>query len=156
MKDETDVLAQIRRALDGTAERVEKFTRVAEALRSARDYRWVGLYEVGEKDIALLAWSGGGPPAHPRFEKTSGLCGEAARTRQPVVVDNVAEDPRYLETFGTTRSEIVVPVVDAGTGRTRVLIDVESDRLNAFGDEDRLLLERAASAISMAVSGSPG
>ena len=156
MKNETQVLEQVRCALDGTADRSEKFTRVADALREAGGYRWVGLYEVGVQDITLLAWSGEGPPAHPRFPISQGLCGDAARSRQTVVVGNVGEDPRYVEAFATTRSEIVVPVIDAGTGRTRVLINVESDRANAFGDEDRVLLERAASAISSAVSASPG
>jgi GAF domain-containing protein len=73
-----------------------------------------------------------------------------------VIVGDVSKDPRYLEAFATTRSEIVVPVLDAVTGRTRALIDVESDRLEAFGDSDRALLERAAAEISTAVSAAPG
>ncbi|MEP6802425.1 MAG: GAF domain-containing protein [Acidobacteriota bacterium] len=156
MKNETEVLERIRRALDGTADRSEKFTRVADALREAGGYHWVGLYEAGEREIALMAWSGEGPPAHPRFSISQGLCGEAARTRQTVVVGDVRKDARYVEAFSATRSEIVVPVIDAGTGRTRVVINVESDRADAFGEEDRVLLERAASAMSSAVSASPG
>ena len=53
-------------------------------------------------------------------------------------------DPRYLTTFGSTRSEIVVPVVTDGV---RGLIDVESERPHAFGDADRAFLERCASAV---------
>jgi GAF domain len=45
---------------------------------------------------------------------------------ETVIVADVSTDPRYLMTHATTRSEIVVPVVD---GRDVVgLIDVESDR----------------------------
>ncbi|MEP7131909.1 MAG: GAF domain-containing protein [Acidobacteriota bacterium] len=156
MRDETEVIEQVRRAFDGTGDRREKYTRVAEALRKAGGYRWVGIYDAGEKEIVLLAWSGDAAPAHPKFPLSHGLCGEAARTRQTVIVGDVASDPRYFEAFASTRSEIVVPVIDAVTGRARALIDVESDRLDAFGDEDRAFLQRAASAISSAVSASPG
>ncbi len=156
MKDEAEALEQVRRALDGSGELSEKFTRVANALRDAGGYRWVGLYRVGEKEISLLAWGGEEPPSHPRFPVSRGLCGDAARLRQTVIVGDVSKDPRYLEAFASTRSEIVVPVLDAVTGRTRALIDVESDRPEAFGDSDRVLLERAASEISTAVSSAPG
>jgi GAF domain-containing protein len=61
-----------------------------------------------------------------------------------VVVDDVTADPRYLTTFGSTRSEIVVPVVRE---TVRGLIDVESERPHAFGDADRTFLERCASTI---------
>lgn len=55
-------------------------------------------------------------------------------------------DPRYLTTFGSTRSEIIVPVFgerEVVTG----LIDVESEQQNAFSETDRAFLEESAAAI---------
>ena len=156
MREEAEVLKEIRSALEGTSERAVKSERVAAILQESRGYRWVGLYDVRGDEILLVAWSGVGPPAHPRFPISQGLCGEAVRTRETVVVGDVSRDPRYLKTLESTRSEIVVPVFDSVSGETRGLIDVESDRVDAFRDEDRKFLERCAGELATAVSPSPG
>jgi L-methionine (R)-S-oxide reductase len=119
---------------------------VAAAIRRFGSYRWVGLYDVGREQISLLAWDGPAAPAHPRFPRTDGRCGAAVAARRPVVVGDVAADARYLTTHATTRSEIVVPVIAAGVPVG--LVDVESERANAFGPADERLLERCAALIS--------
>jgi putative methionine-R-sulfoxide reductase with GAF domain len=64
------------------------------------------------------------------------------------VVGDVREDPRYLTAFGSTRSEIIVPVLGS-TGREVVgTIDVESERVDAFSEGDRATLERCAAAVA--------
>jgi GAF domain-containing protein len=156
VREATEVLADIRKALEGAQDRSAKFRRVAEIIRDAAGYRWVGLYDVTPEEIAIVMWSGPGEPAHPRFPVSKGICGEAVRRRKTVVVGDVTKDARYLTTFGTTRAEIVVPILDSVTGRPRGLIDVESDRAEAFGDSDRELLERCAAELATAMSPSPG
>lgn len=113
---------------------------MAERIREAGGYRWLGIYAVGRDEISVIGWSGPTPPAHPRFPKDRGLCGAAAASGSTVLVNDVADDPRYLTTLGTTRSEIVVPVKRA-TGEVVGLIDVESERRDAFTSRDRELLE---------------
>ena len=120
---------------------------LAERIRSAGGYRWLGIYAVGKAEISLIGWSGPAAPAHPRFPKDRGLCGAAAASGSPVVVNDVTSDPRYLETLGTTRSEMVVPVKRA-TGEVVGLIDVESENENAFTAEDLRLLEGHASDVA--------
>jgi len=117
--------------------------RLAERIREAGAYRWVGIYAVGRHEISVIGWSGPAPPAHPRFPKDRGLCGAAAASGRTVVVNDVAKDPRYLETLTTTRSEIVVPVKRL-SGEVVALIDVESDKPDAFGSEDRRKLKEFA------------
>ena len=129
---------------------------MARLVREAGGYRWVGVYDAGEREIALVAWSGPGPPAHPRFSSDAGLCGEAVRGRRTVLVGDVRNDPNYLPTLEGTRSEIVVPILDLVSGRARGTLDVESDRLDAFGDADREFLEHCAAEIAAAESASPG
>jgi GAF domain-containing protein len=119
---------------------------IAERIRSARGYRWVGLYAVGPEEIAAMAWTGSEPPAFARFPRTQGLCGATVAARAVVNVGDVRNDPRYLTTFGSTRSEIVVPVLDAA-GEVVGLVDVESERANAFTENDARFLERCAEAI---------
>jgi putative methionine-R-sulfoxide reductase with GAF domain len=76
------------------------------------------------------------------------LCGAAVSARRAIIVGDVAKDPRYLTTLGSTRSEIVVPVLHPSTGEPVGLIDVESERVDAFTDIDRALLERCAAAMA--------
>ena len=63
-----------------------------------------------------------------------------------VIVDDVNADPRYLACSIETKSEIVVPILLRG----EVLgeIDIDSDRPAAFGDADRVLLEKVAALLA--------
>jgi L-methionine (R)-S-oxide reductase len=146
--NEQKVLEQIHEALASTDSRQQKVERIAEAIRKAGPYRWVGIYEVDSKDITIVGWSGQGEPAYPHFPASKGLCGSAVASRKTVLVGDVTKDPRYLTTFGSTRSEIVIPVVRLETGSVVALIDAESERMNAFTSEDQILLEKCAAAIS--------
>ena len=110
-------------------------------------YRWAGIYDVSPEEIGVVAWSGPDAPAHPRFPRGQGLCGAAVLARSTIAVGDVTRDLRYLTTLGTTRSEIVVPILDPATGQVVGLLDVESDRVDAFGEEDRRCLEECAAAL---------
>ena len=121
--------------------------RMAESIRKAGDYRWVGIYAVGPEEISVIGWSGPAPPAHPRFPRDRGLCGAAAASGLTVVVEDVTKDPRYLKTLDGTRSEMVVPV-KRENGDVVGLIDAESDREDAFTPLDLRLLEGYASVVA--------
>ena len=148
--DTVEVLGEIGRALAGPGDRRARFEHAAETIRirAGGSYRWVGIYDVTPEEIAIVAWSGPGEPAHPRFPVSEGLCGDAVWRGETVVVPDVTRDPRYLTTFGSTRSEIVVPIREPGTGRALGTLDVESEKTDAFGEEDRALLERCAEELA--------
>lgn len=137
---------QLRRVVAHGGEPERAATRASEAIRRDGGYRWVGIYAVGASEIEILGWAGEGIPAHPRFPVSAGLCGAAVASGATVVAGDVRLDPRYLPTFGTTRAEIVVPILLEG--RVVGLVDVESERAHAFGEADRLRLERAAAVLS--------
>ena len=141
-------LDHIRSVLESKADRAAKAESIAEVIRHAGGYRWVGIYEVAGDEIRIIAWSGPGEPTHPRFPVSQGLCGGAVRSRSTVVVGDVTKHPAYLTTFGSTRSEIVVPVTHPATGTVLGVIDVESERLDAFTDDDCVFLEACASALT--------
>lgn len=119
---------------------------VARLITSELGHRWAGIYEVGEHEIFALGWAGPHAPAHPSFPKSRGLCGRAVDTRSVVRVDDVTKDPRYLTTLDSTRAELVVPVTTEDT-RIVGLIDVASDEVGAFSDDDVAVLESCAAAI---------
>ena len=123
---------------------------MAEMIRAACDYRWVGIYKIKRGDFVIVAKTGKCPPTYPRFPVTQGLAGAAIESKKPIMVADVHKDPRYLPTFWTTQSEIVVPVITE-TEKIVGLIDVESEKLNAFTKADRDFLEHAAFLISRAL-----
>jgi L-methionine (R)-S-oxide reductase len=143
--NEAELTAQLAASSTAAEERERRTASVAAAVRRFGDYRWVGIYDVTAEEIAVVAWDGPAPPTHPRFPREQGLCGAAVAAAEPVLVGDVASDPRYLTTHTTTRSEIVVPVF--ANGDVVGLIDVESEQPDAFAESDRQLLERCAAVI---------
>ncbi len=147
MKRDRQLLKEIQGVLETEERRTVAAERVAQLIRGRGAYRWVGIYAVEDDEIAALAWSGPQEPAHPRFPASKGLCGAAVRARTTVVVGDVVKDPRYLTTLASTQSEIVVPIVHPATRTALGVIDVESEQLNAFSDEDRQFLEECAAVL---------
>jgi GAF domain-containing protein len=137
---------QISSALCAKSERRETARKIADLIRSARAYRWAGIYDVGPELVSIIAYSGSGAPAYPQFPITQGLTGAAIREKTSVVAGDVQNDPRYLTAFGSTRSEMIVPVMDDKSGTVIGTIDVESEQPNAFSEEDQRMLEAWAKA----------
>jgi putative methionine-R-sulfoxide reductase with GAF domain len=129
----------------------KQMKKVAEMIRAARDYRWVGIYKVTPKEFVILAGTGGEPPAYPRFPLTQGICGAVLESKKAIIVGDVRKDPRYLPTFHTTRSEIIIPIVSEQKHVVGML-DAESEKTDAFQTEDRQFLERAAGVIAHCLS----
>ncbi len=105
-------------------------------------HAWVGVYLVEGDELVLDAWRGPEATEHVRIPIGYGLCGYAAKHAESIVVDDVSKDDRYLQCFGHTKSEVVVPIMHGG----EVLgeIDVDGDEIGAFGNDDRVLLEEVA------------
>ncbi len=123
-------------------------TEIAEAIRGACGYSWVGIYDVGEEEIVVIGWAGAEAPSYPRFSRGDGLNGAAVAERKTVVVNDVSADARYLETQGSTRAEMVVPVFESRAHDVVGTIDVASDRVDAFAEQDVELVEACAAAAS--------
>lgn len=121
----------------------EDVKKMADLICDARGWRWVGIYKLTRGELGIVAGSGDQPPCYQRFPATQGLCGAALEARETIVVNDVRKDVRYLPTFNSTLSEIVVPVVSK-TDRVVGVITAESDKLKAFSKEDREVLERVA------------
>jgi putative methionine-R-sulfoxide reductase with GAF domain/GNAT superfamily N-acetyltransferase len=126
--------------------RAAKAQRAVDLIRALGAYRWAGLYDVLATEIAVIAWSGPEAPTHPRFPISKGLNGACVSSGKPVIVQDVARDPRYLTTIAGTRGEMIQPVVDE-SGAVIGTIDVESDRAGAFGTRDEQLLASCAKSL---------
>jgi L-methionine (R)-S-oxide reductase len=123
----------------------------AELIRAAGGYRWVGIYKVTKKEFVAISWTGTEPVAYPRIPLSQGLCGAVLESRKSIVLGDVRKEPRCLPAFHTTRSEIIIPMITEDK-KVVGMLDAESDKLDAFGDEDRKFLERAGSLIAHCLS----
>ncbi len=71
-----------------------------------------------------------------------GITGWVARTGKPACVGDVTQDRRYVAVRRGVHSELAVPL-EVG-GEVRGVLNVDSDRVNAFGAEHQMLLEELA------------
>lgn len=142
------VISELQRAMSGGQNRTMVAQRLADIVRSQGQFRWVGLYDVdaSARLVRNVAWSGPGAPAHPVFSTDRGLTAAALSGRATVNVGDVTEDRRYLTAFASTRSELIVPVLDRA-GEPVGTLDVESDRLHAFTAEIQAGLEQCVATI---------
>jgi signal transduction histidine kinase len=77
-----------------------------------------------------------------RLRVGEGITGWVVRNSKPALVGDVAKDARYIELRPHVRSELAVPL--EVRGEVRGALNVDSDRLNAFTDEDQELLQELA------------
>lgn len=103
---------------------------------------WTGFYRVCGEHLVVGPYIG--TVGCLQIEIGRGVCGTAAAKRETVLVPDVNAFPGHIACDPSSKSEIVVPVFDARGGLIAVL-DVDSDRLNAFDEDDRAGLERIVS-----------
>jgi sigma-B regulation protein RsbU (phosphoserine phosphatase) len=78
-----------------------------------------------------------------------GVTGTAAASRVPVMVDDVRQDPRYLNALDAVRSELAVPMT--ARGKLVGVLDVQSTRVKAYSDQDRAMLRLIAGRVAVSI-----
>ncbi len=107
-------------------------------------FNWTGFYMMRGDVLEVGPYVGPETP-HTRIALNSGICGAAATQKQSILVDDVNADPRFLACSVTTRSEIVVPLMDDDTCLGE--IDIDSNQPAFFAEQDREMLEEIAAII---------
>ena len=151
-KDQPDrekVLQEPRAIASSAKPRLDALQAGADAIRGAGGYRWLGLYDVLRETglVTNLVYSGPGAPEYPTFPISKGLTGAAISSRQTVNVGDVTADSRYLTAFGSTRSEIIVPLFTRERDEVVGTLDIESEQPYAFDAATQAFLEECAEAI---------
>lgn len=127
--------------LEGIADDVAVMATVSCLLHHGFGHLWTGFYRVVEPDRLLRVGPYQGTLGCLEIAFGRGVCGTAAAERRTVVVPDVEAFPGHIACDGRSRSEIVVPVL-RGDGTLLAVLDIDSDRLATFDEDDRTALER--------------
>ena len=130
---------QVAALLEGETDAIAKMANVAAVLHETFGFWWTGFYRVVGDELVLGPFQGPVACMHIPFGK--GVCGTAWKRNETVVVPDVELFPGHIACSSASRSEIVVPVHGADGGVIAVL-DIDSDRLATFDEEDKVCLER--------------
>lgn len=125
---------------------------VAEIVHRVVDYEMFAIFLVDEKAGELVlktARQMASIAPRRRIALSEGLTGAAASSKEPVIVGDVREDPRYIAVEPDVRSELVMPLVFKG--RVVGVFDLESRELNRFTHEHIKVLTPLASQVAVAI-----
>lgn len=100
---------------------------------------WTGFYRLCGERLVVGPYIG--TIGCLQIELGRGVCGTAAARKETIIVPDVTQFPGHIACDANSKSEIVVPVFDR-EGKLIAVLDVDSDRLDAFDDDDRVGLER--------------
>ena len=148
-----ETLAEIGREMSAILDLEELLTRVAHLVKRLINYRTFGIALLDEEsetlELKLAIKYGDNPKALEPVELGEGLVGYAALHREPVLVDDVTHDPRYIKAVEDVRSELVIPLLlkDRCVG----VFDLESPELGAFTKKHVELLTLLASQAAVAL-----
>jgi L-methionine (R)-S-oxide reductase len=144
-----ELAPQIESLIAGETDLVANLANIAAVLKEAFGFFWVGFYLAKNGELVLGPFQG--PLACTRVKFGEGVCGHAYATAKTVVVINVDEFPGHIACNSASRSEIVVPILDA-TGNSIGVLDVDSDKLDDFSDADTDGLEKIAALVTSAIN----
>jgi L-methionine (R)-S-oxide reductase len=130
--------------LDGVDDQVTAMATMAALVHHAFGHLWTGFYRVVEPGQLLRVGPYQGSLGCLDIAFGRGVCGTVAAESKTQIVPDVEKYPGHITCDARSRSEIVVPVFGQ-QGDLIGVLDVDSDRLNAFDAEDARGLEQLVS-----------
>ena len=149
-----ETIEQVSLQVSAILELEELFAGVVNLVRDNFGYYHVALYTANATTETIefqTSASAGEQVVAPEAEWGQGLIGWVAALGEPVLVNDVDNDTRYrcILALNKTRSELTVPLM---LEQERVgVLDVQSDRLDAFGPDDLFILETLGRQIAIAI-----
>jgi len=156
--EQLSVITAVGQSITSTIDMRTMMTEVARLLHRRFGYPHVHLFTVhpNRRQIHYEAGSGTKSAALEGYvldlDDPEGMISLAARTGQIMLANDVSKEPHYRPTPfppANTRSELAVPLVF--DKQIVGVLDIQSDRLNTFSEDDRVLFEALADYIAAAI-----
>jgi phosphoserine phosphatase RsbU/P len=127
--------------------------RVAEVVRKVINYEIFAILLLNDKTQEMrFRFQIGYPPEFAektRVKVGDGVTGLAAQLREPVLIDDVRKDPRYIEAIPNVCSELAIPLITKN--RVIGVIDIEAREPRYFTEEHQRLLTLVASRMAAGI-----
>ncbi|MBS4043849.1 MAG: GAF domain-containing protein [Chitinophagaceae bacterium] len=132
------IIPQIKGLLMGEDDLIANLANVAAALKEQFNWLWVGFYIVKSDELVLGPFQG--PVACTRIKKGRGVCGTSWQNATTIIVDDVEKFPGHIACSSSSKSEIVIPIIENNT--VVAVLDVDSSDLSSFDEIDQKYLEQ--------------
>lgn len=150
---EKSTLYEIGKKITSSLKLSEVLELIIDSLRKVVDYDAAGIYLIDpdNQQIGREMTKGYRPDMEDkvRLKVGEGVMGWVAKTGKGEIVPDVSQDPRYVMAKENTKSELAAPLMSKG--KVMGVFNLESERLNAYDEEDLLLLTTFASQAAVAV-----
>lgn len=158
--DQLAALAEVGRAVASILDIDVLLDRVVKLIREQFGYPFVHLLTVAPASQRIVYRAGTGPRGRVlqeeglvcRLEDSEAIVPWVASHGEMVLTNDVSRDPRYHPSEfseANVHSELAAPLIFGGN--VLGVLDVQSDRRDAFGDDDRFLLKALADSIATAI-----
>ena len=148
-----DFLLEVSRVTSETLDLDKLLANVAEIVKTVLSYDLFAILLYNERQGGLsIRHSIGHREEVVRnliIKLDEGVTGAAAATRLPVMVDDVRQDPRYLNALDAVRSELAVPML--ARGKLVGVIDIQSTRIKAYSEHDRAMLRLIGARVAFSI-----
>jgi len=139
-----NLIPQLKALVEGEQNSIANLANITAALKETFNFFWVGFYLVDGDELVLGPFQG--PIACTRIRKGKGVCGASWQQEQTLVVPDVDAFPGHIACSSLSKSEIVVPIIK--NGNVVGVLDVDSENLNTFDENDALYLNQICQWLS--------
>jgi L-methionine (R)-S-oxide reductase len=134
-----ELATQLAGLLAGETDRLANAANMAALIyHGIPDLNWAGFYFRRRGELVLGPFQG--KPACVRIPIGSGVCGTAAARAATVLVPDIRDFPGHIACDPASRSELVVPLIEAG--EVAGVLDLDSPLPSRFDEADREGCER--------------
>ena len=138
------ILAQLKEIIDPSLPLVSNLANASALLNQLDNINWCGFYIAKGESLYLGPFQGEAACTVIPFSK--GVCGNAARNKKTVIVENVHKFEGHIACSSKSKSEIVVPIIVSD--EVKAVIDIDSPIYNRFDKEDAYYLEEMAKVLA--------
>ncbi len=130
------LIPQIRGLLQGEDDLIANMGNISASLKEQFGWLWVGFYIVKKDELVLGPFQG--PVACTRISKGRGVCGNAWKQKEVIIVPDVEKFPGHIACSSLSKSEIVLPLMKEN--EVVAILDVDSEYSNFFDKIDQKYL----------------
>jgi sigma-B regulation protein RsbU (phosphoserine phosphatase) len=150
---EKETLLEVEKSLSSSLDLHKVLELILDSLLKVVKYDAAAIFLIDKRkqQIDHIKARGFDPALEPdlQLKMGQGLAGWAAQAQKSLIVPNVKKDPRYIEARVETESGMVVPIIS--NERIIGVFSIESNKLDAYDEEDLELLDAFASLAAISI-----